>query len=242
MRARGNRIAVVVAGLAILAGTHLAPASAEGSTTVVFAGSATVTGGLGYPCMNTIMPTVTVPDLTPTKGQKTCPPQVAPGNPTNKKAKPVEVNGDTRTGTFASTICAAAGVTAGKGSKAPADFGTCVIGSTFVVTGYCGLSQGEGRGAISIDNGLGPNQTYGFHYFWFQAGTLFTVRGQAWQAWPGTVFTKPATPEWSFTGVARTYLDAFHIGMQTSCTNKTGQFFYFEGVADLVHPNPSTLP
>jgi len=242
------RSVVVVAGLFCLAGAHLPPASAEGSKTIVFAGSAFVTGGLGYPCTPPgadPLPTATqlvdndVTKPPPGAENKTCPPDTAVNPTAGKKQKLVEVNGWTRTGSFASDVCVAAGVTLGKGTKAPADGGLCFIGSTFVVTGYCGLSQGEGRATITIDNILGPNQTYGVHYFWFQAGTLFTLRGQAW---PGTGTNKPPTPEWSFTGAVRTYLDATAYWTHTSCTNKTGQFFYYDGVADLVHPNPTTLP
>ena len=228
------RAAAVLAGVAGLVGIPVPPALAEGSKTVVFTGSATVTGGLGYPCTNTTPPTVTPPDTDPTKGQKTCPPDVGPGNPTNKKAKPMEVNGDTRTGTFTSTTCAATGETTGKGKNTPADGGTCTITSTFTVTGYCGLSQGEGRATITIDNQIGANQSYGAHYFWISSGTVLTLRGQAW---PGTGGTKPAQPDWYLTGTVTAAPNLLVAG--TTCTNKTGQVFNIEGSVKIVHPNPS---
>lgn len=230
------RAAAVLAGVAGLAGVLVPPAAAEGMKTVVFAGRATVTEGLGYPCTNTTPPTVTVPDTSPTKGQKTCPPDVRVNPGANKKQKLVDVNGDTRTGRFESTddACVASGLTFNKG-KQTLDAGPCVILSTFVVTGYCGLSQGVGRATVTVDNQLGANQTYNADYTWFSSGTVLTVRGQAW-----TGATKPATPDWYLTGTVSAAPNPLVAG--TSCTNKTGQSFLIEGVVVLVHPNPSTLP
>ena len=229
------RAAAVLAGVAGLAGVLVPPASAEGTKTVVFVGTATVTGGLGYPCTNTTPPTVTLPDE-PTKGTKTCPPQTRVNPGANKKQKLVDVNGDTRTGTFTSQtgVCVATGVTVGKGNKAPANAGTCVITSAFTVTGYCGLSQGVGSATITVANTTPPNQIYNADYTWFSSGTLLTLRGQAWTG------TKPATPDWYLTGTVSAAPNLLVAG--TSCTNKTGQVFNIEGAVDIVHPNPSTLP
>lgn len=208
------------------------PASAEGSVTITFAGDATLTGGLGYPCTNTTPPTV--PDTTPTKGQKTCPPEVGPGNPTNKKAKPVEVNGDTRTGGFSSTVCAAAEATTDKNKATPVNTGTCTIRSAFVVTGYCGLSQGQGTATVSIA-GVLKTKSYSVHYFWISSGSVLTLRGQAWK---GTG-PKPATPDWYVTATVNATPNPLVAG--TSCTNKTGTSFIVDGVVEFVHPNPTRV-
>jgi len=234
------RAAAVLAGVAGLTGVLVPPASAEGTKTVVFAGDATVTGGLGYPCTPAgADPAPNLTDNTAKKppvggSNKTCPPDIAPGNPTDKKQKPMQVNGNTRTGSFRSATCAATGATTAKSGKGPTSGGPCVITSTFVVTGYCGLSQGEGRATVTIDNQLGADQSYGAHYFWFSSGTLLTLRGQAWV---GTGGTKPANPDWYLTGSVSAAPDPTVLG--TSCTDKTGQSFNIEGTVEIVHPNPT---
>lgn len=248
-----KRIAVVVAGLAVLVGAHPPSASAKGSKAVVFVGNATVTGGLGYPCTPSAQtPAAIIAALTATPDlldndvaggssgaeNKTCPPDVAVNPTASRKQKLVEVNGWTRTGSLAGVSCIASGVTAAKNTKAPADAGLCSIGSTFVVTGYCGLSQAEGRATISIVNEVGANQSYGVHYLWFDSGTLLTLRGQAWR---GTGSIKPAAPEWAVIGVIASALPNL-AASGTSCTNKTGHQLLIQGVIDLLQPDPSTLP
>jgi hypothetical protein len=201
---RSLRVTTLVAAAVTLTAVGTPPATAGDGGAYVVEGTATIPGGIGYPCTMPGGPGTTVP-TTLAGLLAECPtPTVSPACLATgvKKCKPVEFTtnpGDMLTGTFTSLLCAGVEVNAGiKGKplapgKEALRSGPCVMTATFAWLGYCTKSTGEGTGHITLTNAItGSVNTTLFDFTWVEFAAHQMVFLFQW--WKGAWAPKPAKP------------------------------------------------
>jgi hypothetical protein len=216
---RSARFGGLLAGVTAMLSVAVPPASAHSSATVDFEGTATLTGGLGVPLVHGT-PVVT---LNPGAGKKTSPFTVSGGN--------------TRSATFASSVCVGTGENAPDKQKPPIQGPDCTIQATFVVSGFCGLSSGSGTGTFTLGY-----QLRWFNFTWTDPGDqVWVILGNWWKTGP----TKPPPGQIEGDLVALVLARPDPTPSTGSCITKTLTNFIIAGTATLVHPKcspPGTLP
>jgi hypothetical protein len=216
---RSARFGVLVTGVTAMLSIAVPPASAHSSATIDFEGRATLTAGLGLPFVHG------TPVLTPNPGA-------------GKKTPPFTVGGgNTRTGTFVSTVCVGLGTNAPDKQKPTTQGPGCTIQAAFVVSGFCSLSSGSGNGSLT----LGGQQRW-FNFTWTDPGNhTLIILGNWWKTGP----TKPPPGQIEGDLVAFAVANPDPTPGTGSCTNKTQVNFDIAGTATLIHPKcspPGTLP
>lgn len=192
MRSKFARLGVVAAGLLALIGGITPPAQATTVGAVVFTGTATLDGPLGYPCADSTQPDLNFPK---------CPQGTLPGSggsplilTTNSLpldildiTNPLSITttvelgqlpyihgGNARGVSFGSLVCVTAGVNVLKPGKPTTHANAgCSIAASGTVRGWCGLSTGKTTGTAT--DGLG--QTYAIDTHFYGVGSMLFVNG-----------------------------------------------------------------
>jgi hypothetical protein len=217
---RSARLGGILAGVVAMSAAVVPPASAHSEATIEFQGSATLTAGLGLPGVHG------TPTVTPNTGA-------------GKKTPPFTVSGgNTRTGTFQSTVCVGTATNAPDKQKPTTQGPGCAIRADFTVHGFCGLSSGVSTSGTATLGG----QPIWFNFTWTDpGGGNLVILGNWWKTGP----TKP--PPGQIEGDIVAFVKATPVlvlGTGT-CLEKTQVNFDIVGTATLIHPKcspPGTLP
>jgi hypothetical protein len=180
MRSRIVRLGVLVVGLLGLLGVATPPAQARTIGTIVFDGTATLDGGLGYPCADATVDT-SLPKCPQGVGNAGTPlvlttkslPLPTPAGAVELGQLPYIHGSLTRGFGFAADLCVDVMVNINKLGKAPAHAGPCAIGATGTVQGWCGLSTGLAAGTFT--DALGQNWSFRIHFHGY--GGQLIIRG-----------------------------------------------------------------
>lgn len=213
MQRRKRRQWFVVLAVVGLWAANAVPASAHSSGLFTVLGNAALNAGLDFPC--------------PATTQKCTVPNVVPGGVGKKQPPFIVTNGNTRTGTFGSTICAGKVTNAPDKNKPTTEAPGCGMAFTFTITGFCGLASGSGSGTITTAAG----HTRWFNVTFSDKAGVFLMRGNWWKTGP----TKPPTPEGDIV------VKGSWVATQGSCLNKTATGFTATLKVKLFHPKLVTI-
>jgi hypothetical protein len=216
VRARLARSALVFVGLVPFLGITALPANAFYVFSTAFVATATVAGGLDYPCVSTISNpiTFTLP----------CPPNLPSVVvlPLQGDVFPTQMHADwqhnRRAVAYSSSVCQHAGLGAPNKSLSPASVTGCSFSGGGTLSGWCGLSglqvtytYWNGHATVLVDihvNMAGGVAHIEGHWWKFAEGQHGLVLGVA--------LVVPPTPV---------------LAPAESCVNKTAETFTFVGVA-----------
>ena len=231
MRSRLARLGLLGVGVLALLGSTTPPAQAHTNGVVTFQAVATLDGGLDYPCILTIDPTLPCPP-TPTDVLD-LPLQ---GQPVNTNMH-VEWRGNRRGVSILSTICTSEGVQ-GLNKPSPGPFvHTCSFatgqnpnGKPNYVSGHCGLSGGQVY--VTLNDSLG--QTFDADIHFTSTATLINFTGH-WHK-------RNVPSQHGKIAGSNSATAAGDPGTTTnSCTNKTARIFNLVG-SFTVTQDPLLLP
>lgn len=226
MRVRLARVGSAILGALALLGLITPPAEATTVGSLAFVGTVTMSGGLAYPCFpgpnlfNCPGPNAV--------GTSTLPLRHLPDNP--------HVNitgGNTRSFTLVTALCFNRVANIAKLAKAPAHVGSCGLQMSGLITGWCGLSSGNGIALFT--DALGQLYRVTFHFT--DIGGTFAITGHVQK-----LTNPPPNGEGLFVGVAE-FSPVPVVGVPTisnSCSAKTAYVFQLAGTADYIFLN--TLP
>lgn len=221
MRLRGaRRVVALFAAVVALSATSTPPASATVAAEIVFEGFAYLSSGLSYPCL----------PFTTTSPFTKCPLFGWPHGTTtvNGTTVTVPIGGNVRGFTFMSSACLGSAGTFNEPGLPPATAGSCTMIASGVVTGHCGLSQGEGAAFLVLGGTLTPPVPIGFQFQWVGAGgTLWITSDPIPNINAMLVGTAQATP---FPQVTFTPLPI----VWNSCFDKTAVTFELTGRFSIV--------
>ena len=209
---RLTRLAAVAVGVLAMVGAVTTPAHANTTAEITFTGTATVTGGIGYPN------TLPIPPETPTTQ---CLDPLPDGNPVPNCH--THYTHHQRSVSFFSDNCVDAGVNVGKLTKVPAFAGPCsIVAPTGYVTGHCGLSGGQVTGTYVSSE----PQVFEFNVHFSGVGGELVITGHV---------TKPSTGQSGKITAVVTAVPVIETPVLTtpnqSCTNKTQEDFNIVGEA-----------
>lgn len=208
---RFTRLAALAVGVLAMVGATAPPASATTIIETTFVGSATVTGGLGYPV-------VTLP--TPTTPRVDCLDPLPDGNPV-PNCHTHYVDHEHNVVVASDIECRDESTNIDKPGKAPQHTGGCVFNGSGHVSGHCGLSGGQVTGTYRDSLG----QLYDFSVHFTGVGGELVVTGHV---------TKQATGRHGkITGEVTAAPDVLGTTGQ-SCTTKNQQRFIIAGETRIV--------
>lgn len=218
-----RRGVVLVAGVLGLLATAAPPASATTIVSVVFQGTATLSGPLGFPCVG--------PGGTPDASNK-CPiidtTDTAQIDITSTTNVTVPIGGNTRSFVFSSGPCVGLGVNVNKPKPDPVVVGTCTIAAAGTVTGHCGLSIGRGTATVTVSNVVPPatkTVTGGFQFVGV-GGTLVIL--------PRPLINTSTAISGVVEAIPVPVPTVEPLGIDNSCARKTARVFLIAGSASAV--------